>query len=526
MTDSSELYDQALDACNRRDWQNALALSTQFLRQSPAHGGMHYVAGVASMELRRIPHAVEHLRRAVTLEPRRANFSTLYAKALSLAGLPTLPAADRALSLVPVDDAYLLMTLGMIYAQALAHERAVELFRQTIAIAPSHAPCHYSLAMSLIFLGDAETAEVELDTCIKLDPTFWKAYLSRSQVRRQTADHSHVKPLESLLSQQVEHGSSPTALVCLHMALSKEYEDLADYPMAFEHLTRGKSTAGFGRGYASQNDEALFSATARAFSTPHTPTIGCATEEPIFVIGMPRSGTTLIERILSSHPDVHSAGELQNFALAFKRASGSRTANILDTDTIDRAHLIDWQQLGANYLASTRPSTGHTPRFIDKLPHNFLYVGAIAQALPNARIVCLRRDSLDTCIGNFRQLFGESSPFCDYSYDLLDVGRYYILFDRLMAHWKQAFPDRIMEIHYETLVDAQESTTRRLLEYCGLSWDEACLHFENNLSPVATASALQVRKPIYRSSLGQWKKYENQLGALKQLLGNAGIITT
>jgi tetratricopeptide (TPR) repeat protein len=524
MTDPAKLYDQALDACNRRDWQSALALSTQFLRQSPGHGGMHYVAGIASMELRQLPPAVEHLRRAVALDPERANFATLYAKALSLAGLPALPAADHALSLAPADDPYLLMTLGMIYAQALAHERAADLFRRTIALAPSHAPAYYAMAMSLIFLGEVEAAGGELNTCLELDPSFWKAYLSRSQLRRQTTEHSHLKPLESLLSQQIEHGSDPTALVCLHMALAKEYEDLANYPKAFGHMTRGKSIAGLHRGYSSQLDEMLFSAIEKAFFTPDVAVSGCPSQEPIFVIGMPRSGTTLVERIISSHPDVHSAGELQNFALAFKRISGSRSANILDADTLDRVPLIDWQKLGANYLASTRPGTGHTARFIDKLPHNFLYAGAIARALPNARIICLRRDPLDTCVGNFRQLFGELWSYYDYSYDLLDIGRYYILFDRLMAHWKHVFPGRILEVHYETLIDAQESTTQRLLEYCGLPWDDACMHFEDNRSPVATASALQVRKPIYRSALGQWKKYADQLLGLKQLLDDAGIM--
>jgi len=238
---------------------------------------------------------------------------------------------------------------------------------------------------------------------------------------------------------------------------------------------------------------------------------------------MPRSGTTLVERIISSHPDVHAAGELQNFALALKRTSGSRTPYLIDIDTVTRTQDVDWRQLGEDYLTSTRPDTGRTPHFIDKLPHNFLYVGAIANALPHAKIICLRRDPMDTCLSNFRQLFALGSPYHAYSFDLLNTGRYYILFDRLMAHWKQAFPGRILEVDYETLVDKQEASSRQLLKFCDLPWNDACLTFENNQAPASTASAAQVREPIYRSAVKRWKQYEAQLADLRELLHNAGI---
>jgi hypothetical protein len=184
---------------------------------------------------------------------------------------------------------------------------------------------------------------------------------------------------------------------------------------------------------------------------------------------------------------------------------------------------LDWRRLGEAYLSSTRPATGHKPHFIDKLPHNFLYAGFIANALPNAKIVCLRRNPMDTCLSNFRQLFAPKSPYFDYSFDLLDTGRYYLLFNRLMAHWQRVFPRRILEMDYETLIDTQEACSRQLLEFCGLAWDDTCMHFENNPTPVATASAVQVRAPIYRSALKRWKKYEQQLGELRRLLSDGGV---
>ena len=170
-----------------------------------------------------------------------------------------------------------------------------------------------------------------------------------------------------------------------------------------------------------------------------------------------------------------------------------------------------------------RDSSGTGPRFIDKLPHNFLFAGYIARALPNATIICLRRDPMDTCLGNFRQLFAQTSPFYDYSFDLLDTGRYFLQFDRLMRHWQHVFPGRIREISYEDLVGQQEVTTRALLDTCGLSWNPDCLAFERNEAPVATASAMQVREPIHARSIQRWKRFEAELAPLRELLCAGGI---
>jgi hypothetical protein len=179
--------------------------------------------------------------------------------------------------------------------------------------------------------------------------------------------------------------------------------------------------------------------------------------------------------------------------------------------------------LGQTYLASTRPATGRLPRFVDKLPHNFLHAGFIAQALPKARIICLRRHPMDTCLSNFRQLFAPESPYFDYSFDLLDTGRYFIQFDRLMKHWHTIFPGRILDVQYEQLVENQESCSRQLIEFCGLPWDPACLRFHENSSSVATASAVQVRSPMYRSALQRWKAYGEALDPLREILTAAGI---
>jgi hypothetical protein len=238
---------------------------------------------------------------------------------------------------------------------------------------------------------------------------------------------------------------------------------------------------------------------------------------------MPRTGTTLVDRILSSHPDVRSAGELHDFGSAIERISGSRAPGLLDPATFANAGSFDWKRLGADYIASTRGRADGRPHFIDKRPHNFLYAGHIANALPDARLVCVRRDPVDTCLGNFRQLLARNSPYYDYSFDLLDIGRYFLHFDGLMAFWRETFPDRILEVRYEDLVAGQEASTRRMLEFCGLGWHDDCLRFEANEAPVATASAVQVRAPIYSSSVRRWRHYEPQIQGLLQLFDEAGI---
>jgi hypothetical protein len=196
---------------------------------------------------------------------------------------------------------------------------------------------------------------------------------------------------------------------------------------------------------------------------------------------------------------------------------------MLDTDTIALSADSNWRRLGEAYIESTRPDTGSTEHFIDKLPHNFLYLGYIALALPKARIIHLRRDPIDTCLSNFRQLFALTSPYYDYSFDLMDTGRYYLMYEKLMRHWHRVLPGRILDVQYEDLVGFQEAQTRRMLEFCGLPWNGACLRFEDNDAPVATASAVQVRNPMNRSSLQRWKKYESQLSGLIALLQGAEI---
>jgi len=307
------------------------------------------------------------------------------------------------------------------------------------------------------------------------------------------------------------------------MALAKEFDDVGQYESAFEHLVQGKAPIRAAKGYSISRDAAMFEAIERNYAGPEPSASGHQSGMPIFVFGMPRSGTTVVERILSSHSDVQSAGELENFGSILKRASGSTTPFMLDPDTILRSRQLDWVALGEQYVAGTKLPAWTKPRFVDKLPQNFLYAGYIANALPMARMICVRRNPMDTCLGNFRQLFALGSPYYDYSLDILDTGRYYILFDRLMSRWERLLPGRILTIDHETLVREQESSTRKILDFCGLDWQQACMRFEENPSSVASASTLQVREAMNSASIGRWKEYASQLTPLRHLLEDAGI---
>jgi hypothetical protein len=247
-------------------------------------------------------------------------------------------------------------------------------------------------------------------------------------------------------------------------------------------------------------------------------------DAPIFVIGMPRTGTTLVDRILSSHPDVESAGELQAMPLAVKRAAGTRTRTVLDPESIAAASHADMGAIGRDYLRIAHHHRRElTGRFTDKFPGNFQYAGFIARSLPSATIVCLRRNPMDTVLSNFRNLFATTSRYYDYSYDLLDIAAYYVRFDRMMAFWRDALPGRVLELRYEELVADQEGQSRRLLDHCGLVWSDACLSFHTNNAPVSTPSAAQVRRPIYSDSVARWKQHAEVLAPVRRFFENAGI---
>nr|GAT44054.1 sulfotransferase [Mycena chlorophos] len=521
MQDGKEALQYAATAIQAGDYAAAGQLAEQLVQHQPNSAPAHYVLGLACFETRQLAKALEHSNRAMAIEPSKMEYATLFAQALARAQRynEAMQVANIAYALVP-ERATSWDLLGGVYMQCNAHERAQVAFARALAGAPQDPRVLFNAAVSSTFNGKLVHAEQHFDDCLAHQPDYWPAYGLRSRLRRQTPERNHVDSLQALLQQQA---SNADAQIHLNSALGKEFEDLGDHAQAFAHYSQGKQAARQRVNYAPERESALVDALIQAFPQPIDTRGGYASDEPIFIVGMPRSGTTLVERILSSHPHVHAAGELMNFASQVERIAPQDVSPRLDAQLIAQAHRLDYHRLGLRYVDSTRPQTALKPRFIDKLPHNFLYLGLIAKALPNAKIICLRRHPLDTCLSNFREAFLETSAFHGYSFDLLDIGRFYIQFERIMAHWRKVLPGRIMEVDYETLVAQQEPVTRKLLAHCGLGWHDACLRFEQNTSAVATASTVQVREAMHARAVGRWQQYKPWLQPLEQLLNAAGI---
>ena len=395
------------------------------------------------------------------------------------------------------------------------HEQAATCAIRVATLKPYDAHAVYNKASALIAVGRMEEAETLLDEVIARAPDDAGAWYNRATLRRQTPERNHVTALRAALAAR-SPGAAP---VPLYFALAKELEDLGEYAESFAALAQGAAARRKVLSYRVETDEQAIASIIRSFDRAWFEGAGPGldVEGPIFVVGLPRTGTTLVERILIRHEQVGTVSEVSDFALAVTRTAGPVGGK---EELIKAATGIDPAKLGESYWTAIQ-GYGHTrPYIVDKTPLNYLYLGLIAKALPRARIVHVRRHPMASCYAMFKTLFRMAYPF---SYDLDDLGRYYLAYQRLMNYWRALLPGRIFDLDYEALIDDQEGTTRRLLEHCGLEWREACLRFHENPAPTATASAAQVRRPIYRESLDLWRNYRKELAPLARLLAHNGV---
>jgi tetratricopeptide (TPR) repeat protein len=415
--------------------------------------------------------------------------------------------------------------LGDFSSVADDYSSAVAAYDQAIALAPARARYWFNRAAVRRFLGELELAERDYDTALKLEPTDGEAWLNRSDLRVQSPERNHLPQLESALA------SGPADWryrVPLRYALAKEYEDVGDYARSWQHLHAGAQLRRQHLQYDPQLDldTVQWLIEALPAAVPVAAPALRAGPQPIFIIGLPRTGSTLVDRMLGNHSEVCSAGELTDFGTAVteqtrrvQRAPHAPPPSRKDL-VMSSAHL-DFAALGADYLRRVQPRLRQQlPRFTDKLPLNYLYCGLIARALPSARIVHVTRHPMAVCYAMYKVLFGQGYPF---SYDLGEIADYYIAYRRLMEHWRTSLPGRVYEVAYEDLVSDPEGQGRALLAAMDLVWQDQCLHSHNNAAPVATASASQVRRPIYTSSVSLWRRYEPQLAPLRSRLLAAGI---
>lgn len=492
-----------------------------------------FLCGVIAAHNGQITKAVAIIQNALALAPDNTEYLAELARQQitlqqsSQALLTAQRAFDRNPANIPT-----LNTLGTVFSHCGDHERALACFERAAQALQKpdaaggltvewRADLYFNLAASLQFAGHFPAAEAAYHQALALQPLMFKAHSALSLLRTQTPDDNHLDRLQSLRGEV----ASPLDQLHLGHAIAKEEEDLGRYPQSLASLGWGKTAQARHVAYRAQDDTALFATIRRLFKPElfSAQQAACDSVEPIFIVGMPRTGTTLAEQILASHSAVQSVGELQNFPLQVKRMTGSSTAEVLDIDTMIASAQLDMAALGAAYIESTRPRTGQSAHFIDKLPLNFMYLGLIKLALPNARLICLRRDPMDTCLSNYRQLFATNFRHYHYNYDLLDCGRYFIEFDRLLRHWRDVMPGAVLELQYEALVANPEQLARELVHFCGLPWEDQCLSFHQRKSSVATPSAVQVRQTIYTSSVDRWRRYGDALQPLYELLESAGF---
>ena len=510
---------QGIEQLGKHQYEAAHGSAIALIRQDVNNPVPYYLLGRIAAEHGNQAKALELLSRAETLAEEDPFYAAAFARYLVTIGqqAQALCYADKAAAL-DIDDAFTADTIGVVYSRTGFHEKAVPFFEAAVRLNPKPSNLHYNLGASLQFSGSFNRAGQAYLSAIERDRTAYKAYSSLVGLSKQTPGQNRLEELESLFA---ELEDDPDAALHLGHAIAKTLEDLGRHEDSFDWLVRAKRGKRAAIDYKLRNDLALFDAAARtAEARQHT---GCTDAAPIFIIGLPRSGTTLVDRILSSHPDVVSAGELNTFAGLVKTASGTASNRVLDVETLDRHDRIDLARVGRDYIEQTERLTRGAARFTDKMPLNFFYASLIQRALPHARIVVLRRDAMDSCLSNFRQLFSTGFSYYNYALDIEDTGAYYRAFDKLIAHWKAELPaENFSEIRYEDIVRDQENQTRRLLDFCGLEWDERCLSFHENTAPVSTASSVQVRQPLYSGSIGRWKRYGNRLDALRRTLEHPG----
>nr|WP_231862642.1 tetratricopeptide repeat-containing sulfotransferase family protein [Sphingorhabdus sp. M41] len=470
----------------------------------------YFLLGIAAAEAGQIGKAIPLVEAAVERGPEAEHLAQL-AKLLILLRRDgeAAAAARKAMAMKP-GDARTCDTIGCVFTRLGDHEGSVEPFRSAVAADPDNLDYRYNLAAASSFTGRIQDALTHYEAILAADPGNARAHYALAIASRQTADVNHISRLKTALSESQKPGDG----LRIRYALAKELEDIGD-PEAFTYLAAANDEHKRSLRYDFAQDDAIFDAIETLFTEPRCkalPGAGNPEKAPIFIVGMPRTGTTLVDRILSSHPDVESAGEMQAMPLAVKRLAATSSRTVIDPATVMASCDIDPAKIGDLYLAQA----GHhrhegTARFTDKLPANFLYIGHIARALPHAKIVCLRRNPMDTVWSNYKNLFASQSAYYAYSYDLLDTARYYERFDRLMAMWDRLFPGLVLQLSYEALVADQEGQTRLLLEHCDLEWNESCLTFHENSAAVATPSAAQVRRPINADGVGKWRTHEAAL---------------
>lgn len=492
-------------------FQEALEAFEAALRMDANCADAHFGRGRAALAIGRLGEADQSFAEALRLSPSDAEAIFWHARALHALGdsVAATERLRRAVQIFP-DFPEAHCDLGKLLADAGDIDNAMRAYEQALRCDPVSAEAHNGLGTLQSALGRRAEAERSFRTALKTDPNLIIAHCNIAELKRFSFMDADAG---ALMAQSERTDLGEADRVQLGFALGKMYEDIGDYDAAFAAFSAANRLHRAGLAYDPGEEDALAAAMIEAFAPAAAAKMadaGAGVEDatPIFVLGMPRSATSLVEQTLASHPMVYGAGELDHFETLLRK----KAPEIKDLAELDARALTE---LGSAYVDALRKSApAGAAHVVDKMPTNFLFLGPIALSLPQAKLIHCVRDPVDTCLSCYKRLFSHRHP---YSYDLAELGGFYTLYQRLMAHWQKVFPDRIVDVVYEDLVADPEGETRRLIAACGLDWDAACLAFHETERPVLT-NPEGVRRPIYGDAVARWRHYEAHLAPLLDAL--------
>ncbi len=422
--------------------------------------------------------------------------------------------AHELLRITPESAESYMLYAGII-GSAGRHEAAIIAYEKAIKLSPQKAGAFSSMAHHLKTIGRQDEAIAAYRHSIAIKPDHTESYWSLVNLKTFQFKDEEIDTMQALL---LKKDLSDESRVHLHNALGLEYESRKEYQKSFDNMTKCNQLRRKAESYDPVETELLHQKIITIFNAGffEQDAADVSDVSPIFIVGLPRSGSTLLEQILASHTQVEGTYELSDLSRTMQsvRRQNPRGKKSFP-ESLEHFNLQQWVAIGQGYLESTQKYRTDRAFFVDKNPNNFTFIGALKLALPNAKIINARRHPLDSCYGSYKQLFASGQSF---SYDLVELGEYYLQYQNLMEYWHQVLPNFILDVHYENVVNDLETEVERILDFCGLPFEEHCLRFHETERAVKTASSEQVRQPLYSSSVNLWRNYENNLGDLIEIL--------
>ena len=501
------------------NYQDAVQVCQFINQENPNYAYGWFLSSCVAYQLNIIQFALHSINQSLSISDKNSQWRVQKAKCLIRLGEQT-----QALELVDgimqhsQQDAELLNDVAIIYNDCHQLEKAREIYKSAIVLSPKSSKYYYNLASVERYLGLLDDCEKNCDLSIKYDANNCDAQYMRSNLKLQTKDNNHIEQLNQVLQNKT---FNPVDYAKIKYALAKELEDCGNFNASFKERSEGAVAYRKVFNYDVNSDIEFMKDIARVyndklFENTISNDLG---EGLVFILGLPRTGSTLVERIMSGHSEISSMGELTAFTNIMSEMTMQhvKSQNTSQKDMVQFSSKIDFKKLGQAYIQHIRSIKDGSKYIIDKFPQNSLYIGLIHLALPCAKIIYVEREPMDSCYSIYKELF---TDIYQYSYDLDELADYYLSHNRLMEHWKKTLPDIIVSVKYEDLVLDLEATAKKTFDQCHIDWQPQCLDFTKNHQYSMTASASQVRQKLYSTSIGKWRNYTRQLSGMAEKIMN------